>query len=447
MYELTGNGFTTITLDKIKKYIRKAQNEVIYAKPAFYTDEMEILLEAAKRGVTCNIYFDKGDTAIRRGFGEADSLRLLQKADELPENFKYHMKDRIRLAFLIVNDLTILFAPNIKAFEDEEEVLDFPNGIICKGELEKDVIRLFVQELKDDDEPTTTMIFNLGEGEEPEQVQATVTVNKPEDPVEKQMELETAVALLTINPPIQPEELQKTIIYSDNYRIMKVITKGTKIGNKKISLQKFYDMIGVTPENAKFDWSVFKREDSENLKKATALYKNIEKIKKEFKEKKLLFDAKEYGTIIDVTAVSEFKRKLEEARDNFIEQFSIDNENVKTLEQVLKDSEEELWNMLYQYCFTNFAEFKAALGKNRKYARFLEKETKQEVFSTFMKETDYIHKTLDFPTWETILANVSIKFNFFDISNEMLKDREFDAILKKYDITPRKYSSAYTKKQ
>ena len=306
MYELTGNGFTTITLDKIKKYIRKAQNEVIYAKPAFYTDEMEILLEAAKRGVTCNIYFDKGDTAIRRGFGEADSLRLLQKADELPENFKYHMKDRIRLAFLIVDDLTILFAPNIKAFEDEEEVLDFPNGIICKGELEKDVIRLFVQELKDDDEPTTTMVFNLGEGEEPEQVQATVTVNKPEDPVEKQMELETAVALLTINPPIQPEELQKTIIYSDNYRIMKVITKGTKIGNKKISLQKFYDMIGVTPENAKFDWSVFKREDSENLEKATALYKNIEKIKKEFKEKKLLFDAKEYGTIIDVTAVSEF---------------------------------------------------------------------------------------------------------------------------------------------
>ena len=52
MYELTGNGFTTITLGKIKKYIRKAQNEVIYAKPAFYTDEMEILLEAAKRGVT-----------------------------------------------------------------------------------------------------------------------------------------------------------------------------------------------------------------------------------------------------------------------------------------------------------------------------------------------------------------------------------------------------------
>ncbi len=449
MYELTENGFTTITQERIRKYILKAQNEIIYAKPAFYKNEMKLLLEAAERGVTCNIYFDKGDTSVRRGFGEAEALKLLQKADELPPTFKYHLKERIRLAFLMVDNLTVLFAPNIKAFEDEEENIDFPNGIVCKGELEKDVIRLFVQELKGDDEPTKTMVINLGnvEEEEPELIQATVTVNKPEDPEEKQMELDVAVALLTANPPVQPEELQKTIIYSDNYRIMKVITKGTRLANKKISLQPFYEMIGVTPENAKFDWRVFKQEESEKLEKTTALYKNIDRIKKEYKERKLLFDAKEYGMIIDVTVVAEFKNRLEDARTAFLAQFTADNEEVKRLEQVLRESEEELWNVLYEHCRSNFDAFKAVLEKHMEYEKFLKQDTKRETFTAFIKETDYIHKTLGFPTWETIKDGISLKFNFFDISNEMLRDKDFDAILKKYNLVPRKYSSAYKKKK
>ena len=121
MYELTGNNFFTITQEKIRTYIERAQTRVVYAKPAFYIGEMHTLLEAAKRGVLCDVYFDRGDLSVRRGFGETEALKCIQNKEKLPETFNYHTKNRIRLAFLIVDDTAVVFAPNIRAFEDESE--------------------------------------------------------------------------------------------------------------------------------------------------------------------------------------------------------------------------------------------------------------------------------------------------------------------------------------
>ncbi len=445
MYEYTENGFTTITREMVRTYIGRARNMIVYAKPAFYKEEMEALLDAAERGISCDVYFDRGDRSIRRGFGETEALQLISDSGNLPVTFRYHLKDRIRLAFLIVDSLVILFAPNIRAFEDEKDKLDFPNGVVCKGELARDVIRLFIPELKGADESVTTMVINLGDGaeEETEQVQTTITVNKPEDPEKKQQDLEEAVALLELNPPIKAEELQKTLIYSDNYRVMKVITKGTRITNKKVPLKPFYNMIGVTPENARYDWLVMTREEREKLENTTALYKEISRIKKAYKEKKLLFDALEFGTIIDVTAVAAFQKDLEKARDDFRAHFSEENEDVKNLQQVLKDSEDKLLNELYQHCNNHFDKFKAVLEKDHQLASCLKKEGRMEIFTEFMKQTDYLHKTLGFPTWEKIMDNISMKFNFYDISNEMLNDKDFVAIIKRYGLTPRNYSTGY----
>ena len=184
MYELTGNNFFTITQKRIKTYIERARTRIVYAKPAFYEGEMKTLLEAAKKGVLCDVYFDRGDLSIRRGFGDAEALKCIQNAENLPETFHYHLKNRIRLAFLIVDDTAVVFAPNIRAFENETEYADFPNGVMCQGELAKEVARMFIRELVHPDKTTKTVVVNLGGGEdkEPEQIQATVTVNEPEDP-------------------------------------------------------------------------------------------------------------------------------------------------------------------------------------------------------------------------------------------------------------------------
>ena len=448
MYELTGNGFTTITQDMIRKYIGKAQNMIVYAKPAFYKEEMESLLAAAQRGVSCDVYFDRGDTSIRRGFGEVEALQLIRKQKELPDTFKYHLKDRIRLAFLIVDDLIVLFAPNIRAFEEEEKSLEFPNGVVCKGELAKDVVRLFIPELKGDDEPTTTMVINFGSGEEEtEQIETTVTVNKPENPVETQQALDEAVTVLEKNPAVKPEELQRTLIYTDNYKVMRVIRKGIKIDNKRISLRPFYDLIGVTPENARYEWQVLNRADRERLESLRELDANIEAIKREYKKRNQLFEAKDYGTIIDVTIMKEFQDKLEAAKESFIQRYSGDNREVNELQAALDDSADNLRDLLYRHCSTYYEKFRAALAKNERYAEYLTSRDRITLFKSFMDGTDYLHRELHFPTRKTILENIGIKFTFSDISNEMLNDDEFMELIVKYDLTPRKYMMGFTRKE
>ncbi len=448
MYELTGNGFTTITQDMIRTYIGKAQNMIVYAKPAFYKEEMETLLAVAQRGVSCDVYFDMGDTSIRRGFGEAEALQLIRKQEELPDAFKYHLKKRIRLAFLIVDDLIVLFAPNIRAFEEEEAELDFPNGVVCKGELAKDVVRLFIPELKGDDEPTTTMVINFGSGEEEtEQIQTTLTVNKPEDPVETQQALDEAVAILEKNPAVKPEELQRTLIYTDNYKVMRIIRKGIKIDNKRISLRPFYDLIGVTPANARYEWQVLNRADRERLESLKELDANIEAIKREYKKQNRLFEAKDYGTIIDVTVMKEFQKKLETAKDNFIQRYSGENKDVNELQAALDDSADNLRDLLYRHCSTYYEEFKAALAKDERYSGYLANRDRITLFKNFMDGTDYLHQELHFPTRETILENIGIKFTFSDISNEMLNDDEFMDFIEKYELTPRKYMMGFTRRK
>ena len=347
-----------------------------------------------------------------------------------------------------IDDLIVLFAPNIRAFEEEEKSLEFPNGVVCKGELAKDVVRLFIPELKGDDEPTTTMVINFGSGEEEtEQIETTVTVNKPENPVETQQALDEAVTVLVKNPAVKPEELQRTLIYTDNYKVMRVIRKGIKIDNKRISLRPFYDLIGVTPENARYEWQVLNRADRERLESLRELDANIEAIKREYKKRNQLFEAKDYGTIIDVTIMKEFQDKLEAAKESFIQRYSGDNREVNELQAALDDSADNLRDLLYRHCSTYYEKFRAALAKDERYAEYLTSRDRITLFKSFMDGTDYLHRELHFPTRKTILENIGIKFTFSDISNEMLNDDEFMELIVKYDLTPRKYMMGFTRKE
>ena len=451
MYELAETGFTTITQEQIRTYIEKAKRRVVYAKPAFYEVELQTLMAAAARGVLCDVYFDRGDRSIRRGFGDAEALKSAKNAEKLLETFHYHLKDRIRLAFLIVDDIAVVFAPNISAFEKETESTDFPNGIICQGELAEEVARLFIRELAQPDKPTQTMVVNFGKGEEaetePEQIQVTVTVNQPEDPEEKQEELNEAIKVLEINPAVKAEELQKTLIYTDNYKIMKVISNGIQINNKTITLRPFYKFIGVIPENAIREWQIMTYDDKKKLESTKRLKQGIDRVKNEYRDRKLLFDAKKHGTIIDVTVIKEFMEKLEKEKEEFISRYrGRDNTDVSELQKVLDDSAEKLREELYKHCSANFEAFKTAIGKDERYAKFLTRNSKMTMITDFLNETDYLHTVLKFPTIESIINSIDITFAYYDIANETLADEDFAEIITTNHLEPREYKIGFTRR-
>ena len=454
-YELTGNNFIIITQEKIKSYIEKARTRVVYAKPAFYKGEMQTLLQAAERGVLCDVYLDRGDMSIRRGFGDAEALKCIKNAEKLPETFKYHFKNKIRLAFLIVDDTAVVFAPNIRAFENETEAMDFPNGVMCQGELAKEAARMFIRELVHHDKPTKTVVVNLGGGEdsggedeEPEQIQTTVTVNEPENPEKKQEELDEAIEVLEENPAIKPEELQQTLVYSINYKTMRVITRGSQIDNRQISLRPFYEFIGVTPKNALVEWKVMDAGAKELLTENKDLRRKLNEINRKYQREKLLFDAREYGYIIDATAVNDYIKETEEAKESYKNSYKTGNDKeTDTLQRVLDDSENKLRNLLYKHCCDNYEAFKNALARDIQYAKFVDRSNIMTMFTRFMDETDYLHTVLNFPTRETLLDKLSLKITINDISNENLKDPEFKAILDKYNLKPRDYEDGFTRKK
>ena len=90
--------------------------------------------------------------------------------------------------------------------------------------------------------------------------------------------------------------------------------------------------------------------------------------------------------------------------------------------------------------------FKKALKRDTQFARLADNPNKMTVFQNFMEQTYYIYKVLRFPTREAMLDKISIKFVFNDISDENLNDSDFVAILEKYKIEPRKYSTGYKEK-
>ena len=454
-YELTGNNFVIITQEEIKTYIERARTRVVYAKPAFYKGEMQTLLQAAERGVLCDVYLDSGDLSVRRGFGDAEALKYIQNAEKLPETFNYHLKNRIRLAFLIVDDTAIVFAPNIRAFENETKKMDFPNGVMCQGELAKEVARMFIRELVYHDKPTKTVVVNIGGGEDsggkdeaPEQIQATVTVNEPEDPEEKQEALNEAIEALEQNPAVKPEELQQTLVYSINYKTMRVITRGSQIDNRQISLRPFYEFIGVTPENAKVNWKVMDAGVKDLLAENKDLKHRLYEINRKYEKNKLLFDAKEYGYIIDATAVKDYMQETEEAKELYKNGYINGNDQeTNALQKVLDDSENKLRDLLYKHCCDNYEAFKKALLRDNRYVKFVDRSNIMTMFTRFMDGTDYLHTVLHFPTRETLLDKLSLKITINDISNENLKDPEFKAILDKYNLKPRNYEDGFTRKK
>ena len=179
----------------------------------------------------------------------------------------------------------------------------------------------------------------------------------------------------------------------------------------------------------------------------TGFYLDSYKIKRENKKRNQLFEAKDYGTIIDVTIVKDFQDKLEAAKESFIQRYSGNNREVNELQAALDDSADNLRDLLYRHCSTYYEKFRAALAKNERYAEYLTSRDRITLFKSFMDGTDYLHRELHFPTRKTILENIGIKFTFSDISNEMLNDDEFMELIVKYDLTPRKYMMGFTRKE
>jgi len=133
--------FVKVTENDLLSFISSAKKRIIFAKSAFTKKEVECILDTIDRSrVSCNLYIEAGDKAIRFGFGETEALKLL---DDNLGKINLHIADRIRMAILIVDNEALMYSPNLSFIEEELQGMIFPNGFFGRDSITELILQEF----------------------------------------------------------------------------------------------------------------------------------------------------------------------------------------------------------------------------------------------------------------------------------------------------------------
>lgn len=231
--------FVRVTTEDVLKFIAASRERIIYVKPAFMEKEVKTLLDVVNhKGVSCDLFMEAGDNAIRYGFGETTALNLL---NENISKLNIQIADRIRIVVLVVDDKALVYMPNISFIEEESSELTFPNGFLCNETFTTEIVNQFT--VKKDNVEIIKSVEN-GIIEKVENVYFLPGVyNAGHSKADVKQDVENSLIKLKSNPAVDPANLTKISFYRNNYKIMKMQIYGVRIENKRINLKPFYAML------------------------------------------------------------------------------------------------------------------------------------------------------------------------------------------------------------
>lgn len=431
--------FIKVTTNEIIEFISSAKERIIFVKPAFFKKEIESIFQGSKQNdPLVTIYMESGDSAIRYGFGETDALELL---NEKLGKIEVHIANRIRVAILIVDDRAIVYMPNLTFIEEESKELTFPNGFLCNKEVIEDIVKQFVpnQTANKKIEKLDNVVILPG-GHIP-LLDSNVVAN----------DIIKSIENLKKNPAVDPAKLNKVNFYRNNYKILKMQIWGVRINNKSINIKPFYSLLPEINKRLKSSWNIFTLEDINKLQNTKLFEVELSKIKEEYKD--YLFDAGRFGSIININKKEEYIKSINKLKDDFKNylgkepsdevrnrfEMNITNKESQVkkinLEEILQESKKQLEQHLLKLCPKD-DEF---LEKVFRDYRHLRKELKnnQKSVDEVLKEfvTLFVSNKLKFIDAEEIIEKIDIKFDWYDISDELLFDNDdFKEIIKQYNL-------------
>lgn len=419
------------------EFLKEAQRRVIIAKPGYSLSEVKTLLNLAeKKGLTCTVYVDPGENAIRWGFGGNDALKKIN------ENIsKLHVQtcNRIRMSVVIVDDYVLVYAPIALSWENEPESLAFPNGFIGGYQIAEsffEQINATENDLVKSDKiiPFPRANF-LKKSSSKSSEEITKTVEK-----------------LDKNPPVDPSKLRKVTVYRNNYKLLKFQIKGIKIRKKSISLKPFNSLFPNLSERLKASWHIFTQEDMKQIREISIFLNEADSI-----VEKYTLDVGRFGLLIKTEDKSKFEQDIKEEKEEFLEALKLKpNEEPKnkeskylippikqkpptketeqpekqTLGALLERSKEELKKYMRHMIKDNPGSEKGLFEKDRTLFGMYKSGKKKldEVLPGVLNT--FITHSLKFPEAEHLIEKMDITIDYYDVSNEMLYENdEFQGIL------------------
>lgn len=426
--------FVKVTKDTLINFLHKANERIFIAKPGYFKEEVEALIKIANsKKIACNVFVDPNETAVRFGFGETEALKIIKDHGTL---LHCQTASRIRMSVVIVDDQALIYVPVALAWERESKEEDYPNGIIGGQKFADVVFNEFLLQKKVPPLPEDQKIF-----------QETV-IKKIEETATK-IQLEQSIEKLTQNPPVDPSKLEEFTFYRNNFKILKIEVRGVKIDNKSISLRPVTRLLPKIDKRLKSSWQVFTREEIESLEIKKQFLADLNKIRTEQKEKRNLFDIQRHGYLIRTSAKGEFEKLLKEQKDKFIESLQNKKESTNdvTLSGILLRSREELIN----YIFNNIGKmeeswpylFNHNIILYHDFQRAKLEKTKNKILKKAIES--FVQEELRFPKIDDLIGAIDIKCDYYDVSDELLRDEDFLKILNTHDLHKeiRNYGAAY----
>jgi hypothetical protein len=434
--------FVKVAKPSISDFIRAARYRILFIKPAFYRWEIEELLSSIQKNNInkCELYFEKGDESIRFGLGDTEALNLIIKTKD---KFNVQTVNRIKLSILIVDNNCLIYSPNIAQLDDESH-LDFPSGFYGDESLVKKILL----ELPGNEVDISTDIKEINNPFEEIrnfQPQCEQLVNE---------QLSNTLSKLENYPPIDPKKLKKINLYRNNFKILKRQLLGIKIKNRKLNINSFIKLLESKNERLLSSWNIFSNEDINKFQNMYHFAKELQLIDNEF-----IIDIGRFGSLIKTQQIKDYEERINKLKDEFIDFMKdkcesenrffkyIDNQNEHnyTLNQVLNNSRNELIYYLESISIDDKTFLNRLLEEDRFLKRELEEEriTLREVYNNYIKS--FVDNRLKFPNKDEMLGKIDIKFDLYDISDELLNNNDdFKKILEGIDLVElRNYEEGY----
>jgi hypothetical protein len=426
--------FVKVTKKTLFNFLQKASKRIVIAKPGYFKEEAEALIEiVCSKKIECNVFIDPSDNAVRFGFGETEALKIIKDKGSM---LHCQAASHIRMSVVIVDDKALIYVPVALAWENESKESDYPNGIIGGQEFADVVYNEFVLHNEVPPVPEDERVFQE-------------TVIKQIEEASTKVQLEQSIKKLTENPPVDPSKLEEFTFYRNNFKILKTEIRGVKIDNKSISLRPFTRLLPKIDKRLKNSWQVFTRAEIKNLEVHKKFLNDINEVWTDHDKKRNLFNIQRHGHLIKASAKGEFEKQLHEQIEKFIQSLKSTetHNNNDSLAVILVRSR----NALIDYLFTNIRGIEGSLPdlfKHNKiqYREFQKEETtkqKDEILKTVIES--FVQEELHFPEINDFIEAVDIKCDYYDVSDELLRDEEFSRILSNQGLHDeiREYGAGY----
>lgn len=423
--------FIKVTEDTVLSFLDEARDRVIIAKPAYFKNEIEKLLQLAKAELECEIYVDTSENSIRYGFGEQPALETINQNLDL---LTVQSANYIRMAILIVDHKVMVYSPVALAWEKVPEEMEFPNGFIGGVSLATSLL----QQIRGESINIPIEDLNI-------EIQVCPVIQKA--PEEIQSEIHETLSKLKENPPVDPTKLRKATFYRHRYKLLKMTIHG--IGNikpKSISLRPFNKMLSSANQRLRSSWIILTKEDVESLSAIKNFKSEIGTIKKNY-----TFDAKRFGTLIEKKNIqplgncinSEVSKLIAKLKGEGHSQ-AIESDG-NSLLNLLQESRKALTKHLFSQAIADKVCWDYLFKNDRSLYRQMENGDVTEEKAVEQSVETFVDDTLNFPKAEDMINQIYVEFDYYDISDELLAKEEFVKQVDKFELEIREYGEGYKK--